>query len=202
MNFELEKKLLNIHKKFQPFLKQVILKQFTENPSPLFMVTSLKNFSSKADNSVYWIDCPIDWSFLILLQVSLHHPSQFSVICSKGLKQPVRNSMWCPVKDRKSRPGPSTSILITSKVSQLKKMSADSFPVLYFDFSSSAIDFESQIVGDDCWSSFTETTWIENKSLNQMMSPDSSRRNFIPFKPRFSERLESSDSIIWNAMMH
>lgn len=60
------------------------------------------------------------------------------------------------------------------------------------------MDFESQIVGDDCWSSFTDTTWMENKSLNQIISPDSSRRNLIPFNPRFSERLESSESMIWN----
>lgn len=91
----------------------------------------------------------------------------------------------------------SMSMLMTSNVSQLKKMSADSLPVVYFDFSSSAIDFDSQIVGDDCWSSFTDTTWIENKSLNHMMSPDSSRRNFIPLRPRFSDRLESHDSMIW-----
>lgn len=38
------------------------------------MVISLKNFSSKADKSVYWIDWPIDWSFLILLHVNVHQP--------------------------------------------------------------------------------------------------------------------------------
>lgn len=136
-----------------------------------------------------------------LSEKSRDEPSQFKVMCSIGLTVPVRNSMWCPVKDRKSKPGPlekwSMSMLTTSNVSQLKRMSADSFPVLYLDFSSSAIDFDSQIVGDDCWSSFTDTTWMENKSLNQMMSPDSSSRNFIPFKPRFSDRLESSDSMTW-----
>lgn len=131
----------------------------------------------------------------------LNLPSQLSVICSIGLTLPVLNSMWWPVNDLNSKPGPfakwSMSMLTTSKVSQLKKISADSLPVLYLDFSSSAIDFDSQIVGDGCWSSVTDTTWIENKSLNHMMSPDSSSRNFMPFKPRFSERLESSDSIIW-----
>lgn len=127
-------------------------------------------------------------------------PSQFSVICSIGLTLPVRNSMWWPVNDRNSNPGPlAMSKLTTSKVSQLKKMSADSFPVLYLDFSSSAIDFDSQTVGDDC-SSLIETTWIENRSLNHMMSPDSSRRNLIPLSPRFSDRLESRDSMICNEM--
>lgn len=120
-----------------------------------------------------------------------------------GVRLAVLNSMWWPVNERNSRPvwlRPSmSSMLKTSNVSQLKRMSADSLPVLYLDFSSSVIDFESQIVGDDCcWSpSLTGTTWIENKSLNQMMSPDSSRRNLMPFSPSFSVRLESNDSQIW-----
>lgn len=164
---------------------------------------SVKNFSSKADASVYWIDCPIDWSFLIRLHVSEHQPSHRIFICSMGVRLAVLNSIWWPVNERKSKPvwlRPSmSSMLNTSNVSQLNRMSADSFPVLYFDFSSSVIDLESQIVGDDCcWSpSFTGTTWIENKSLNQMMSPDSSSKNFMPFSPSFSVRLESNDSQIW-----
>lgn len=139
------------------------------------------------------------WFYLGLAWNWIYKPSQLSVICSIGLTLPVRNSMWCPVKERNSKHGTVAKWSnVTSNVSQLKNMSADSLPVLYFDFSSSAIDFESQIVGEDCWSSPIETTWIENKSLNQIMSPDSSSRNLIPFKPRFSERLESSDSTIWN----
>lgn len=51
-----------------------LISSFTENPSQLLTVTSLKNFSSNAERRVYWIDCPIDWSFFILLQVKVHHP--------------------------------------------------------------------------------------------------------------------------------
>lgn len=75
-------------------------------------------------------------------------PSHLRTIFSMGLMVFVRNSMWCPVKDLKSKAAPPSSA-ITSKVSQQNKMSADSFPVLNFDLSSSIIDFDDQrMVGD------------------------------------------------------
>lgn len=106
--------------------------------------------------------------------------------------------MWWPVNERNNKAGPLDNGSMTSNVSQLNKISADSLPVLYFDLSSavlSTIDFDNQIVGDDVCSSFIATTCMENKSLNQIISPDSSSRNLIPFSPRETE-LKSKDSVI------
>ncbi len=108
----------------------------------------------------------------------------------------VWNSIWCPVKDRNRSAAPLLSNASTSKVSQQKRISADSLPVLNFDLSSSIIDFDDQIVGDVWLSSFIETTWSENKSLRKIISPPSSRRNLIPESPKFS-LFRSMDSIIW-----
>lgn len=120
-------------------------------------------------------------------------PSHFRTILSSGLMVFVLNSMWCPVNERKSNAAATCcSRAITSNVSQQKRMSADSFPVLNFDLSSSIIDFDDQMVGD-VWS--MATTWSENKSLRNIMSPLSSRKNLMPHKPRSSE-FKSSDSVI------
>lgn len=104
------------------------------------------------------------------------------------------------MNERNNKAGPLDNGSMTSNVSQLNKISADSLPVLYFDLSSAvlSIDFDNQIVGDDVCvcSSLIETTCMENKSLNQIISPDSSSRNLIPFSPRETE-LKSNDSVIY-----
>lgn len=134
-------------------------------------------------------------------------PSHFRVIDSSGFILFVLNSIWCPVNERKRSAAAagarellplfigSISSAITSNVSQQNNISADSFPVLNFDLSSSIIAFDDQIVGD-VWSSFMDTTWRENKSFKKIMSPPSSRRNLTPHKPRSSE-CKSRDSVIW-----